>query len=485
MAKETKMPKINKKVFGVLALSIMLASCAMVGPDYQTVSPDAPPKWNGDMSHGLRSDQTDTTSLAQWWKVFNDPLLEELEASAVTGNLDLQAAKSRLREARALRDISHTALLPTVDSTAAANKFRTPATGENNLFAAGFDAVWELDIFGGRRRAIEAAEAHVTAANEALHDVMVSLTAEIGMNYIDVRAYQARLAAARHDLNAQQQTYELNQSRYQSGLIDELAVQQSRYNLELTRAHIPQLEIGLAAAMNRLSLLIGDNPGSLTSKLDKVRPVPPAPPAIMVGVPAETLRRRPDIRQAERELAAQTAKIGVAQADLYPKFSLTGSIGLESLALENLPEWASRTFQIGPSFSWNIFDAGRIRQNIEVQNARQEQAMLHYQATVLRALEEVENTLVAFVQEENRNNALTMATEAAKQAELVAKDRYDAGISDFSDVLDAQRSLHSFQDQLAQSTGVVTSNLIRLYKALGGGWQPNEKVRVIGAENSL
>jgi len=442
----------------------------MVGPDYQAIKPNAPSHWQGSNYDGLKAGETNEDVLSRWWTILNDPVLEELEARAVKGNLDLKAAKSRLREARALKNIRHAGLFPSLDSSASAMKYRDSSTGENNLFSAGFDAIWEMDIFGGKRRAIEAAKADVNASHEALHNVMVSLTAEIGMNYIDVRAYQARLAIAKHDLETQQQTYELNLSGHQAGLINQLSVQQSRYNLELTRSQIPQLEIGLAAAMNRLSLLLGEHPGSLTKTLEKVTPVPPPPAAITIGVPAEALRRRPDVRQAEREVAAETARIGEAKADLYPKFSLIGSIGVDSLTLEKLPEWASRTFSIGPSASWKIFDAGAIRQNIVVHNARQEQAVIHYQTTVLRALEEVENTLVAFVREKERNDALAEAADAAKQAGQVAQDLYKAGIGNFSDVLDAQRSLHSFQDQQAQSTGVLTSNIIRLYKALGGGW---------------
>ena len=468
---------MNRTIMKILAnvsLTLLLSGCAMVGPDYNMISPEAPNKWNAAMTGGLETGQTMQDSLGRWWTLFNDPILEELEAKAVIANLDLKAAESRVREARALRNISHANLFPTIDTSASTEKSRPSNSSERNLFAVGFDAIWELDIFGGNKRSVEAAKAEVMATHEALRDVMVTLTAEIGMNYVDVRAFQSRLAAARNNLKAQQQAYELNQSRYQSGLINELAVQQSRYNLEQKRSKIPQLETALVASMNRLSVLIGEKPGSLSQKLSVLTQLPPSLPAIIIGVPAETLRRRPDIRQAERKLAAQTARIGVATADLYPKFSLTGSIGLESLAIEVLPEWASRKFSIGPSASWNIFDAGAIRQNIEVQNARQEQALIHYQVTVLTALEEVENSLIAFVKEEERHNALAMATEAAEQANLVAQDRFEAGLSDFSAVLDAQRSLFSFQDELAQSTGAVTSNLIRLYKTLGGGWQRAE-----------
>jgi NodT family efflux transporter outer membrane factor (OMF) lipoprotein len=457
-----------------VALAALLSGCAMLGPNYKPVRPDAPAAWQADMSGGLQVGQTDRAVLAHWWTVFNDPLLVQLENQALRGNLDIKTAISRVREARALMGVSRAGLFPGVNTSAAVTKSRSSysftGSGETDLYNARFDAGWELDIFGGKRRALEAAAANLAASQEAMHEVLVSLSAETAVNYVDVRTYQARLATARNNLAAQKQSFVLNQSRYRVGLIDDLALQQSRYNLELTRSQIPPLKTGLSAALNRLAILAGQKPGSLTKLLAKVEPVPAAPPEITVGVPAEALRRRPDIRQAERQLAAQTARIGAAKADLYPKFKLAGSIGLESLSLDDLPEWASRFFSIGPSVSWNIFDAGAIRQNIVVQNARQEQALLHYKATVLKALEEVENALTAFVQEETRNRALSAAAAAAGKAEQTARDRYQAGLDDFSNVLDAQRSLLSFQDQLAQSTGAVTSDLIRLYKALGGGW---------------
>ncbi|NOX24571.1 MAG: efflux transporter outer membrane subunit [Deltaproteobacteria bacterium] len=468
------MTKKRQNILIGAVIAAFISGCAMLGPNYKPVKPDAPAAWQTAMTGSLQPGQVDRTVLSRWWTVFNDPLLAELEGEALHGNLDIKTAMSRVREARALMGINRAGLFPSINTSAAASKsrdsFSFTGSGESNLYNVGFDAGWELDIFGGKKRALEAAKADLAARREALHEVLVSLSAEIGINYVDVRTYQARLKTARNNLAAQKQALALNQSRYQTGLIDDLALQQSRYNMELTRSHIPQLRTALSAAMNRLAILLGQKPGSLNRRLTKIAPVPAAPPEITVGVPAEALRRRPDIRRAERQLAAQTARIGVAKADLYPKFKLAGSIGLESLHLKDLPEWTSRLFRIGPSVSWNIFDAGAIRQNIVVQNARQEQAMLHYKATVLNALEEVENTLTAFVQEETRKQALTRAAKAAGKAEQTAADRYQAGLTDFSNVLKARRSLFSFNDELAQSTGAVTTDLIRLYKALGGGW---------------
>ncbi|MDY6986616.1 MAG: efflux transporter outer membrane subunit [Thermodesulfobacteriota bacterium] len=479
--KEQK-PAVKKKVenfFGIsviwgVAVMLMITGCAAVGPGYVPPEKTSPAEWHTDLKDGLQVRSADPKILADWWNTLNDPILSDLIEQAVGGNLDLKQAKARVREARARRGISRTDQFPILDASGAATKSRSSensGTGaETELYAAGFDAGWEMDIFGGVRRSVEAAQADLEASRADLQDVLVSLLAETALNYVEARSYQTRLAAAEANLKAQEKTYDLIVSRYEAGLSDELAVQQARYNLEDTRSQIPLLRTGLEAAQNRLAVLIGQLPGAVHEQLAERRPIPVTPVTVAVGVPADTLRRRPDIRRVERELAAQTARIGVATADLYPKFRLAGSIGLESLESAVFFESASRSWGIGPSFSWNIFDAGAIRQNIEVQSARQEQYVIAYEAAVLRALEEVENTLTAYAEEQLRRERLLDAVDAAKRAEELSQDQYKAGLVDFSNVLDAQRSLLSFEDQLAQSDGTVTSNLISLYKALGGGW---------------
>jgi NodT family efflux transporter outer membrane factor (OMF) lipoprotein len=463
-------------VFIILAFS----GCTTVGPDYTRVTPKAPEKWHSQLQRGLREEPLNPETLAHWWTTLNDPELSSLMDRAVKGNLTLKDAQSRLREARALRGISKADLFPTLDTGASVTKRRSSEnsdTGtESTLYAAGFDASWELDVFGGVRRSIEAAQANLEATHADLLNVLVSLVAEVALNYVDVRTYQARLSSAYANIKTQQETYELNRSRYEAGIIDELAVKQALYNLERSRSQIPTLEIGLEAAKNRLAVLLGESPGALHQKLNEPKPIPVPPMTVAVGVPAETLRNRPDIRRAERDLAAQTARIGVATADLYPKFRLFGTIGIESLSSQDFLEWDSRTWSIGPGVSWNIFDAGAIRQNIKVQTARQEQALIQYESTVLNAQEEVENVLVAFAKEQRRRESLFKATEAARQADLLARDRYQAGLVDFNNVLIAQLALISFQDELVQSDGAVTTNLVRLYKVLGGGWQFYETV---------
>ena len=463
-------------ILSAVVAGLALAGCAMVGPDYARVEPDAPPQWQTELAGGLSSEKTTPEDLAHWWTTLGDTDLNHLMECAVTSNLDLKKARSSIREARALRGISRAAFFPTLDGDASATRYRARERyrgEENELYKAGFDSGWELDIFGGTRRRVEASQADLEVTWENLHDVLVSLLAEVALNYVEVRTYQARLDQTRANIKSQRESYELNQSLYEAGIIDGLAVHQSLYNLERSRSHLSTLNVGLAAAKNRLAVLLGQRPGSLD--LSETKPIPVLPPTVAVGVPAETLRHRPDIRRAERNLAARTARVGVATADLYPKFRLIGSIGLESVTSEDLLEWSSRTWSIGPAVSWNIFHGGAIRQNIKVQNERQEQALIDYETTVLNALEEVENILVAYAEEQQRMENLSRGADAAQNAVLLSEDQFQAGLVDFSNVLDAQRAQLNFQDELVRSKGAVISNLVRLYKALGGGWETADR----------
>ncbi len=457
-------------------LVLMVSGCASVGPDYTPPKTTAPAVWNTQLSSGLSGRPPDIQVLARWWETLNDPMLSNIINQAVSANLDVKTAQARIREARARRDMATASWFPSIDASPAYTRSRMSgngsglSAGQKNLYSVEFDAAWEIDLFGGTRRTVEAANADLDAAGEGLHDALVSLAAETALNYVDARTFQTRLTAAESNLDLQKQTCEITQYRYQAGLIDELAVSQARYNLETTRAQIPALRSGLSEAMNRLSVLTGQAPGALNPLLAERRPVPVTPVTVAVGVPAEALRQRPDVRKSERTLAAQTARIGVATADLYPKLTLTGAIGLESISSGDLLSAGSRTWRYGPGLSWRLFDAGAIRQNIKAQSALQEQALLQYESTVLAALEETENALNAFVEEQNRREALSRAVEAATQAASLAEEKFKAGLADFSTVLDAQRSLVSLQDQLAQSNGAVATDLVRIYKAMGGGW---------------
>ena len=453
----------------------IFAGCATVGPDYVKPDTPMPEAWHTPAKNNLAGDHLNKEALADWWAILDDPVLTNLVESAVAGNFDLKEARARVREARARRGISEAGRFPTIDANGSARSNRsseeTGSGSERELYAAGFDAAWELDVFGGKKRAVEAAGAEQQASEEDLRDVLVSLLAEVALNYVDLRSFQTRLSVAEASLEAQKKTYDITRWRRQAGLTTQLDVEQAKYSLDQTRAQIPGLQTGLEQTKNRLAVLIGQHPGSLRDTLAERKAIPVTPLEMAVGVPADILRRRPDVRRAERQLAAQTAQIGVATADLYPKFSLLGSIGLEALSPGNLFSLGSRTHGIGATVAWPLFDAGAIRSNIEVQNALQEQALIRYEAAVLTALEDVENALIAYAKEQNRRQSLTEATEAARRAVDLAQKQYSSGLIEFGNVLIAQRSLLSLQDQLAVSEGEVTSNLIALYKSLGGGWK--------------
>ncbi|OPY74563.1 MAG: Toluene efflux pump outer membrane protein TtgI precursor [Syntrophorhabdus sp. PtaU1.Bin058] len=476
-----------------LALSAMLccAGCVTVGPDYASPDKQVSAAWHTPLNGGLSSKGMDPGVLAAWWTTLKDPQLSGLMEKAVTGNLDLKKAWARIREARASRLEARADYFPTLDASGSATRSYSSAASDsdrtNDLYGAGFDAAWELDIFGGVRRSVGAASADLEAVQEDLHDVLVSLLGEVAMNYVEVRTYQTRIAAAEENVAKQSETYQLVLWRQQAGLGDELAVQEALYNLESTRSQLPGLRSGLEEALNRIAVLLGEKPGDIHKQLEKSAAIPTPPSDVVVGVPADMLRRRPDVRRAERELAAQTARVGVATADLYPKFTLTGSIGIEVLSLNKLVSAPVRMYNFGPGISWPIFRGGAIRANIEVQSALQEQAMITYEKAVLNALEEVENVLAAYSEEQKKRESLRVAEKAARSAVEIALGKYEAGLIDFLDVLVAQRSLLSSQDQLAQSDGTVTSNLIKLYKALGGGWESmmsgGEKGKVRGKED--
>jgi outer membrane protein, multidrug efflux system len=477
--------RIVRKVFPVGELGkalgttgmilLILTGCATVGPDYAPPATSVPPAWHSEIKGGLTDETTNPETLAAWWTTFNDPELSSLIERAVRGNLDLKKAQAHVREARAQRGVAKAGLFPTLDAAGFATWSRssknTGSGKSGDLYSAGFDAGWELDVFGGLRRSVEAATADLEASVEDLRDVLVSLLAEVALNYVEVRTYQAQLATAEENITTQEDTFNLTLWRYKAGLGDDLSVQQARYNLENTRSQVPALRTVLEEALNRVAVLMGEQPGKIHRELEQQGPIPMASSKVALGVPADMLRRRPDVRRTERELAAQTARVGVATADLYPKFTLSGSIGLEALSLGNVSSSGISTLTGGPGISWAIFRAGAIRQQIEVQSALQEQALIKYEAAVLGALEEVENVLTAYAEEQLRRDYLYAAAEAAGQAAELARYKYEGGLTDFTSVLDTQRSLLSFQELLLKSKGVVASNLIKLYKALGGGWE--------------
>lgn len=457
-------------------LLVLLMGCAAVGPDYVPPAMQVPSQWHSTSAEAVTQGRP---LLVRWWQAFEDSVLTGLIHAAVDGNRDAKEARSRVREARVRRLRSRSALFPTLEASGSARQGGTSQSGDSqagsSLYAAGFDATWELDLFGGARRSVEASQADLEAEIEDYHDVMVSLLAEVAVNYIELRTYQARLAVAERNIIAQQETWELLGALSRAGRGDELTVAQARYNLESSRSKIPDLKVGLEAALNRLAVLTGRPAGALHDKLIDVRPIPRVCAELAAAFPADVIRQRPDIRRVERELAAQTARIGEAEADLFPRFVLNGSIGLEALSAGKLFSSRSRTWSFGPSFSWPIFDAGAVRNNIKVQEELRQQALFRYETAVLSALEEVENALVAYDQEQRKLERLQAAVEAARCAADLAEYQFTTGMTGFSDVLDAQRSLLAYEDQVAESQGDVMSKLVRLYKALGGAWQSFER----------
>lgn len=459
-----------------LAGLLLAGGCVTVGPDYARPAIPTPPQWSAELTGGLVATAPPPETLSQWWTLLNDPVLSDLMVQARSHNLDVRQAEARLRQSRAQRAAAQADGLPTLAASASASRAHSREMNgrstTSDLFTNGLDASWELDLFGRNRRALESADATLQASQEDLNAVLVSLFAEIALNYVDVRSLQLRLGLAEASLATRAGTCDLTQWRHEAGLTTQLDVDQARASLEQARAEMPTLRTALEQAKHRLAVLLGQPPGTLQELLAKPAAIPVPPVALAVGVPADVLRQRPDVRRAERRLAAQTAQIGVATAARYPSFSLVGSIGLESLAWSGLYASGARTAQAAANATWTLFDAGRVRSGIQLQTALQEEALCLYEATVLAALEEVENALVAYANEQARRRALAAAAQAGESAFALARDQYASGLVDFQTVLDVQRSLLTTQDQLAASDGSIVSDLIRLYKALGGGWTP-------------
>ncbi len=463
-----------------VAVAAFLASCA-VGPDYEPPRPAVPGSWSSleEKPEGQASlAKAARADLAEWWKSFQDPGLTSLAERALASNLDLRSAAARVREARALRGVAAGALLPEAGGGGSYERLRWsenglfPSDGKAfDFYQAGFDASWEIDVFGGNRRLLEAAGADVQASIEALHDVRVSLLAELARSYVELRGHQARIAIARQNLEAQEKTAELTRARLNAGQATELDVARAEAQVSTTASAIPALEVAARQTAHGIAVLLAREPGALASELSGFAPIPAAPPQIPVGLPTDLLRRRPDIRRAERELAAATARIGVATADLYPRFFLIGSYGTESVESSDLFTAASRAWSVGPTVRWSLFQGGRIRANIEVQNARQEQAALRFEQTLLNALRNVEDALIAHSRDQLRRAMLAQAVASQRRAVELADQRYIQGLVDFLTVLEAQRTLFAAQDALVESERAVATNAIALYKAVGGGWR--------------
>jgi NodT family efflux transporter outer membrane factor (OMF) lipoprotein len=467
-----------------LAAALFFPGCA-VGPDYHAPSrAGTPAQWTSSMSGGETNGPVD---LARWWQSFNDTNLDRLMLTAVQSNLTLKAAEAHVREARAEKGIVSAGLWPSLGSSASYSRnhyglHSFPPLGsfgvplDYNLYNANFDAAWELDVFGGTRRAVQAVSAEVGAAEYSQRDVLVSVLAEVAKDYISARAYQQRLAIAQDNIRVEQNVLDLTSNRFENGLGSDLDVEQAKALLDATEAQVPSLQTGFDDSVFQLSVLLGQPPGTLMEEMSVKRDIPLTPPLVPVGLPSDLLLRRPDVLKAERELAAATAQIGVAKSDLFPKFSLTGLAGVQSTSAGNWFQYASKYWQAGPTVQWELFEAGSIVANIHVQNAKQEEALDQYQQIVLTALGDTESALSAYAREQVRRESLNQSVVANREALNLATQLYKSGLADFLKVLQSETSLYSAQDALVQSDQTVSLDLVQLYKALGGGWESDKEM---------
>jgi outer membrane protein, multidrug efflux system len=467
-----RLPGHYLPVLGAFLLSALLAGCA-VGPDYMPPKAETPEGWHNPPDPAL---VPEAAAIREWWTVFNDPLLTQLVKDAIEDNRDLKVAVARVKEARAQLGVAVGEWFPQADAYGDVERSRKSdnalmAVGTNTTYSLGIASNWEIDVFGRISRSVESATAHYEASEEDRNDVLVSLCAEVARTYLAVRTLQTRLEASRGNIESQKQVVQLTQTRFKFGLATDLDVAQAQQVLATSESELPSLRKGITEAINTLAVLLGRPPGALTETLSAPAPIPMLPDQVAVGVPADLLRRRPDVRRVERELAAQTARIGVATADLYPQFTLSGSFGWAALASGDVFLKGSREWDLFPGVRWNVFDAGRIRNQIKVEDARTEQALLGYEQTILVALKEVENALNAYAEERLRVQSLEDAVTAAQRALYLATALYKEGLVDFQNVLDAQRSLFVLENLLAEGRGATAADLVDLYRALGGGWE--------------
>lgn len=502
-------------------VSAILAGCA-VGPHYHRPETKLSPGF-GELAatNAAATSRPSTNSpIVEWWHAFNDPELDHLIDEALRQNYNLRIALARVRQARYQRSIVAADLFPNVDAdagywhgrgsknvklplggggsggkspaksdmnsgppgggSAGANPFGDQLTPfgkgglpgvTSSLYQIGFDSNWELDVFGGNRRRLEAAADDLAASVEGLHDVTVSLLAEVARNYVELRGSQQRLKVARDNLAAQKETLQLTLSRANAGLTSRSDVTRAAAQVATTGATIPPLEASVRRSIHLLSTLLAQEPTALNGELESNKPPVFLPPEVPVGLPSGLLERRPDIRRAERQIAAATARIGSAEADLFPKFALTGGVGLDSTSTGSLFDWQSRYFFISPTVTWRVFDAGRIISNVALQKSLRQETVWQYRNTVLTALREVEDGLVAYATDQEHRNALKAALQENQESLDLVRNQYENGLANFLEVLDAQRNVLSTEDQLAQADETIAADLVALYKSLGGGWQ--------------
>ncbi|WP_328585414.1 efflux transporter outer membrane subunit [Croceicoccus estronivorus] len=449
---------------------LLISGCS-AGPNYHPQSAAS----LGIPSHWSASAEPGAEDLALWWNKFEDPQLARYVDRALNANLDIVQAAARLRQARAALVQARAGYAPSIGATAGTREgydFGDNVIGSRSTtsYSADVDASWSMDLFGGTSRAVEASRAELEAAGYDLASVRTAIAAEVALNYIDARSAQASLAIARDTLATQDDNLQIAQWRRQAGLVSSLDVEQARTQRAQTAATIPTLETSFASAANRIAVLMGDAPGTITADLASNATIPQGPDGIAAGIPADTLRQRPDVRAAERTLAAATARIGVAKARLYPSLAINGNIGASALSVGGLAD--AITGSLFGSLSQLLFDGGATAAAVRSQEAGADAAFAAYRQTVLTALEDVENALVSFKATNERREQLVIALDAAETTALLARSQYQSGLTDFRTVLDAERSLLSARDGLSSIQAAHAQALVRLYLALGGGWDP-------------
>ncbi len=477
-----KIHKIGLIAFGLL---VTLGAGCRVGPEYTPVRVNPPANWpsiEGPDSAGRQI--VDTEGLATWWTTFQDPALSSLVERAVSNNKDLKIALARIRQSRAVLGVAGKQTDPGVSASAQYSRSQsgTPTVEDSDpaLFSTGsdyldigFDASWEVDLFGKLERGVEAATAELEASEEGYRTVLVSLIAETANDYVMLRILQNQLEIVYRNLDLQERILDVLEDQEEVGLISSLQVQQSKYNIENTRSRVPGYKTSIQETLNSLAILLGEMPGSLHEELSSPGTIPSPGVEIAIGIPADILRRRPDIREAERTLAAQTARIGMATADLYPAFRLSGSLGMTASSVDSFFSDDSPGISITPFISVPVFNRDKIRNQIEIQNAIAERNLIEYETTVMDAIKEVRDAVVAYGEEQKRYRILEKGASEARSALQIADEQFRSGLVNFLSVLDAQRSLLSFEETQIGSRGAITRNLIKIYKALGGGWDSN------------
>ncbi len=477
--------------FPAVAL-LLLSGCATVGPHFQPLTPKTPAAWTNPVPPAADGSGDDSNAAREWWKTFQDPELNSLIERAVKANLDVRIAASRIVEARASQRIAESGLKPSVNTSDGATRVRggiaqgltrggilsgSPqsrsnilAPYETSVYQLGFDASWELDFVGGVRRAVEAARFNVRSAGEARNDTLVTVLGDVGRTYMELRGAQKRLAVVDSNVQIQEQLVALTMAQAKAGLAPELDAIRASAQLRDTEAARFPLQDAVSQSIRRLNLLIGETPDALEAELVPPAALPPVPASIPIGLPSELLTRRSDIRRAEAEVAAQTARVGVARSDLFPKITLTGLAGRQASEIPGFTLGAGNYFSVGPGVRLPIFTAGRVRSNIRVQDSRLEQSKLQYENIVLKAFQEVEDALSCFGRTNERRIKLSEALKENDAAVALTTELYAKGLGDFLSVLDARRAKLATEDDLAQANTNISIQAVALYKALGGGW---------------